>query len=263
MAEISIKYTPGKRCEGKVAVVTGGVQGIGKACCIRLAEQGAKVAVTGRKESLGKEVVDEIKSFGGVAKFWQLEVTNEDNVKKVFGEIAAEFGPITVLVNNAGVTGVNKPPHEITSEEWDFVMNVNVKGLFFCTKHGIPYMKKAGVGSIIHMSSMYGLISAADLPPYHASKGAVTLMAKTDALFYAPDNIRVNSVHPGYIYTPLLEGFAKGYGDKWEEEFKSRQPLAQIGQPDDIAYGVVFLASDESKFMTGAELVIDGGYTTR
>ncbi len=127
----------------------------------------------------------------------------------MFAEIHNQFGKIDVLVNNAGIAGVDKPTHEIAEDEWDKVINVNVKGVFLCTKQAIPYMQEAGRGSIINLSSIYGLVSAPDIPPYHASKGAVRLMSKTDALFYAKDNIRVNSVHPGFIWTPLVEDLGR------------------------------------------------------
>lgn len=254
------------RVEGKVAIVTGGALGIGRAACVLLAKEGAKVAVTDVLSKEGQELADEIKGFGGVAKFWHLDVTNEDEVKQVFADIFKEFGKIDVLVNNAGIAGVNKPTHEITEEEWDRVINVNVKGVFFCTKHAIPYMQKTGGGSIINLSSIYGLVSAPDVPPYHASKGAVRLMSKTDALLYAKDNIRVNSVHPGYIWTPLVEDLGKklpGGVEAFRKHLDSLHPIGHVGEPMDIAYGILYLASDESKFVTGSELVIDGGYTAR
>jgi NAD(P)-dependent dehydrogenase (short-subunit alcohol dehydrogenase family) len=163
------------------------------------------------------------------------------------------------------VAGANRPTHEITEAEWDWVQAVNVKGVFFATKHAIPHMKRAGRGSIINLSSIYGLVGAADVPPYHASKGAVRLMSKTDAMIYAPDRIRVNSIHPGFIWTPMVEGHLKASGatdlDAARAETGKLHPLGHIGDVDDIAWGVVYLASEESKFVTGSELVIDGGYS--
>ena len=253
------------RVEDKVAIVTGGALGIGKACCLRLAEEGARVAVTDVLYKEGQELAKQIQNNGGVAEFWHLDVSNEKEVEKVFGEIHQKFGKIDVLVNNAGIAGVSKPTHEITEEEWDTVMAVNVKGVFFCTKHVIPYMKKAGGGSIINLSSIYGIVSSGDVPPYHASKGAVRIMTKTDAFLYAKDKIRVNSVHPGFIWTPMVENYLKSQGDVEEgrKYLDSLHPIGHVGEPDDIAYGIVYLASDESKFVTGSELVIDGGYTAR
>jgi NAD(P)-dependent dehydrogenase (short-subunit alcohol dehydrogenase family) len=255
-----------KRVEGKVVVVTGGVLGIGRSTSLLLAREGAKVAVVDLKDAEGQKIIEEIKKIGGIAKFWHLDTTKEKEVSSVFADIVREFGKLDVLVNNAGISGVDKPTHEITEEEWDKVMNVNVKGVFFCTKHAIPYMKKARAGSIINMSSIYGLVGAADIPPYHASKGAVRLMTKNDALLYAKDHIRVNSVHPGFIWTPLVEelGERAPEGVKaFRAKLDSLHPIGHVGEPEDVAYGVLYLASDEAKFITGSELVIDGGYTAQ
>lgn len=253
------------RVEGEVAVVTGAALGIGRACALKLAEHGAAVAVTDVLDKEGNLLVDEIKSMGGKAEFWHLNVADEANVEQVMKEVAATFGKISILVNNAAISGVNKPTHEITSEEWDQLMNINVKGVFFCTKHCIPSMITNGKGSIINLSSIYGLVSAPDVPPYHASKGAVRMMTKTDALIYAPNKIRVNSIHPGFIWTPMVENYLHSMGDV--EAGKSAvgglHPLGHLGEVDDIAFGALYLASDESKFVTGTELVIDGGYTAR
>lgn len=255
-----------KRVKDKSIIITGAALGIGKATALLCAKHGAKVAVTDINEKEGLEVVKEIQAGGGHAHFWHLNTADEKEVQKVFNEINKEFGKIDVLVNNAGIAGVNKPTHEVSEAEWDAVMAVNVKGVFLCTKHVIPYLQKNGKGSIVNLSSIYGLVGAHDLPPYHASKGAVRLMSKTDAMFYAKDNIRVNSVHPGFIWTPLVENLAKqspeGIG-AFRKHLDSLHPLGHVGEPDDIAYGILFLASDESKLMTGSELVIDGGYTAR
>ena len=180
--------------------------------------------------------------------------------------VKSKFGSINVLVNNAGISGVDKPTHEVTSEEWDHLMAVNVKGVFFCTKHVLPQMMAAKRGSIINLSSIYGLVGAPDVPPYHASKGAVRLMTKTDALTYAAQGIRVNSIHPGFIYTPMVDSYLHSKGgdvETWKKVVGALHPVGHMGDPDDIAYGVLYLASDESKFVTGTELVIDGGYTAR
>lgn len=255
-----------KRVEGKVAIITGGVLGLGRAMSLLLAKEGAKIAIVDLKKKEGTMIAEEINGLGGTAKFWHLDTTKEKDVKSVFADIAREFGKIDVLVNNAGISGADKPPHEVTEDEWDKVMDVNVKGVFLCTKHVVPYMLKNGSGSIINISSIYGLVGAADLPPYHASKGAVRLMSKTDALFYAKDKIRVNSVHPGFIWTPLVEELAgRNSGDvkAFRKHLDSLHPIGHVGEPSDIANGVLYLASDESKFVTGSELVIDGGYTAR
>jgi NAD(P)-dependent dehydrogenase (short-subunit alcohol dehydrogenase family) len=253
------------RIDSKVVIITGGALGIGRATSILLAKEGGQIAVTDVLDTEGQKVVNEIKKKGGTAEFWHLDVSNEKEVKKKFADIRQRFGNIHVLVNNAGISGVSKPTHEITEEEWDRVMSVNVKGVFFCTKHVIPYMQKTGDGSIINLSSVYGIVSSPDVPPYHASKGAVRIMTKTDAFLYAKDKIRVNSVHPGFIWTPMVENYAKSQGEVKEVRkfLDSLHPIGHIGEPDDIAYGILYLASDESKFVTGSELVIDGGYTAR
>jgi NAD(P)-dependent dehydrogenase (short-subunit alcohol dehydrogenase family) len=251
---------------GKTAIVTGGALGIGRAACVLLAREGAKVAVTDVLDEAGAKVVAEIKSQGGTARYWHLDVSKEKQVARVFREIAKALGGIDVLVSNAGIAGVNKRTEQVTELEWDRVIAVNVKGVFFGTKYAVPYMRKRGGGSIINLSSIYGLVGAPDLPPYHASKGAVRLMTKTDALILAPDKIRVNSVHPGYIWTPLVASLA-GKSTQKQKALRKRlgslHPIGHIGEPDDVAYGILYLASDESKFVTGSELVIDGGYTAQ
>lgn len=251
------------RVDGKVAIVTGGALGIGRATAILLAKEGAKVALTDVLDEGGRAVVE--KHSGGLLRYWHLDVSQEAQVKTVFDEVVAAFGRIDILVNNAGISGVNKPTHEVTEDEWDRLMAINVKGVFFCTKHAVPYMMQVNGGSIINLSSIYGLIGAPDVPPYHASKGAVRLMAKTDALLYAKHGIRVNSVHPGFIWTPMVENYLRSQGDldDGRKSVAALHPLGRVGGPDDIAYGILYLASDEAKFVTGSELVIDGGYTAQ
>ena len=254
------------RVANKIALVTGGALGIGRATCLLLAREGAQVAITDVRDAEGRELAREIERQGGVARFWHLDVTQEAEVQAVFADVARVFGPVNVLVNNAGIAGVSRPTHEISLADWEAVMAVNVRGVFLCTKHAISGMRQSGGGSIINLSSIYGLVGAPDAPPYHASKGAVRLMSKTDALLYAKDRIRVNSVHPGYIWTPMVEGAGQASGtdlDTFRRQVSELHPLGHLGEPDDIAYGILYLASDESKFVTGSELVIDGGYTAR
>jgi NAD(P)-dependent dehydrogenase (short-subunit alcohol dehydrogenase family) len=250
------------RLQGKVAVITGAALGLGRAMAIRMAEEGASVAVLDVLDQPGEALVAQL---SGPARYWRCDVSNEAQVARVFGEVVAHFGRLDVLVNNAGIAGTNKPTHELTEAEWDRVQAVNVKGVFFCTKHAIEPLRRSGGGSIINLSSIYGLVGAGDVPPYHASKGAVRLMSKNDALTYAVDKIRVNSIHPGFIWTPMVEGHLRGLGDvdAGRQAVGALHPLGHLGEPDDIAWGAVYLASDEAKFVTGSELVIDGGYTAR
>jgi NAD(P)-dependent dehydrogenase (short-subunit alcohol dehydrogenase family) len=252
------------RLAGKVAIVTGAALGLGRAIALRMAEEGAKLALLDVLDSDGEKFAEELCGRGFAAAYWHCDVSREADVAQCFMAAAAKFGRLDIVVNNAGVSGANKPTHEITEAEWDFVQGINVKGVFFGTKHAIAHLRAAGGGSIINLSSIYGLVGAPDLPPYHASKGAVRLMSKTDALIYAPDRIRVNSIHPGFILTPMVQHhLEKSGGDTpaARQGVASLHPLGHMGEPDDIAWGAVYLASEEAKFVTGAELVIDGGYT--
>ena len=255
------------RLKNKTCIVTGAALGIGRACVIRMAQEGARVALFDVLDDDGHALEHELREAGHDVGYWHVDVSDEAAVKRATDEAAARFDGLHVLVNNAGISGTNKPTHELTEAEWDRVQAVNVKGVFFCTKHAIPHLKYAGKGSIINLSSIYGLVGAADVPPYHASKGAVRQMSKTDAMIYAPDGIRVNSVHPGFIETPMVEHFLQESGAPDIEVARRAtgqlHPLGHLGEPDDIAWGIVYLASDESKFVTGSELVIDGGYTAR
>ncbi len=257
------------RVNGRIAVVTGSTYGIGEAIAKVLAREGATSIITGRTEGEGKKCVQEIVKAGGRAEYYPLDVTNEDRVKEVARSVHEKYGKIDILVNNAGIAGPNKPTHEYTSEEWEKVFDVNVTGAFLCTKYVVPYMQRQRMGNIIYISSIYGIIGAPDVPAYHATKAANRVMAKIDALLYAKDNIRVNSVHPGFIWTPMVENFLKEQSQKTGKSVEELRkaldalhPIGHIGEPDDIAYGVLYLVSDEAKFVTGTELIIDGGYTT-
>ena len=253
------------RLQGKIAMITGAALGLGRATAIRMAEEGASVAVLDVLDDAGRALASDLGRRDLAARFWRCDVSSEAEVARVIGDVVQHFGRLDVVVNNAGVAGVNKPTHEVTEAEWDWVQAVNVKGVFFCTKHAIPHLRRAGGGSIINLSSIYGLVGAPDVPPYHASKGAVRLMSKTDAMLYAADKIRVNSIHPGFIATPMVQKHLSTMADPeaGRKAIDAAHPLGHMGEPDDIAWGAVYLASDEAKFVTGAELVIDGGYTAR
>ncbi len=254
------------RVQGKTAIITGGSLGIGKAAARLLASEGAFVAIADIKDDEGEQLASSIRDEGGDAVYYHLDVADEENVTSVISDIAGSKGSIDILVNNAGIAGVNKPTHELDVEEWRSVMDVNVQGVFLCTRETVKVMMENNGGSIINLSSIYGIIGAPDIPHYHASKGAVRLMTKTDALLYADKGIRVNSIHPGFIWTPLVEQLGRE-SEEGVETFRnhldSLHPIGHVGKPEDIANGVLFLASDESSFMTGSELVIDGGYTAR
>ncbi|MEM0155890.1 MAG: SDR family oxidoreductase [Thermoplasmataceae archaeon] len=253
------------KLEGRIVVVTGAAMGIGKATAMAVAREGARVAICDFNDKEGKSTENAINSRNGQAKFYHLDVSRENEIKEGFNRISKDLGPIYGLVNNAGIAGTSKPTHEISLEEWNRVIEINLNGVFLCTKYAIPDMLRMKSGSIVNLSSIYGIVGSQDAPPYHASKGAVRLMTKVDALLYAKSGIRVNSVHPGFIDTPMVQGFAESAGNKNEilNALKALHPMGRLGRPEEIANGIIFLLSDESSFMTGSELVIDGGYTAQ
>ena len=254
------------RLSGKTAIVTGGAVGIGRACVERMAGEGAKVAIFDMLDSEGQALAADLAAAGHQVAFWKVDVSDEAAVKAATDAAAERFGSLNVLINNAGISGSPKPTDQVTETEWDKVLAVNVKGVFFGTKHAIPHLRRAGGGSIVNLSSIAGLIGVGNLAAYHASKGAVRLMTKNDAVTYAPEQIRVNSIHPGYIWTPMVENHLRATSPDLEAAKAaagSVHPIGHMGEPDDIAWAVVWLASDEAKFVTGAEIAIDGGYTAR
>lgn len=253
------------RLAGKAAIITGGSTGIGEATCHRFAEEGAKVAIFDVSEEHGARVAQAINDNGGEAIFYRVDVSREDDVASAIEKVTQNWGQLDILVNNAAITGANKLAHEVSVEEWDRVFAINVRGVFLCTKHAVGPMMKAKAGSIVNFSSIYGLIGNDDLPPYHATKGAVLSMTKTDAVCYAPHGIRVNAVHPGSTKTPLFMKAGETYPgglDHYLEMMKAKHPLT-LGEPVDVANCVLFLASDEARFVTGSSLVCDGGYTAQ
>ncbi|WP_334174545.1 SDR family oxidoreductase [Pseudoxanthobacter sp.] len=252
------------RLNGKVAIITGGARGIGKATAMRFAEEGALVAIFDVLGE-GELVAAGLRAGGARAVFIKTDLTREHRVAEAVADVIATFGTVDILVNNAATPGVNKLVHEMSEAEWDAVFNINVKGTFFATKHVLPQMMAKKAGSIVNFSSIYGLIGSADLPAYHATKGAVLLMTKTDAICYAPYGIRVNAVHPGSTKTELFlqaaDSWPGGRAD-YLAMMGSKHPLT-LGEPVDVANCVLFLASDEARFVTGASLVCDGGYTAQ
>lgn len=252
------------RVEGKVAIITGAASGLGKASAQLLAREGAKVVVTDINEAAGKAAVEEIKSEGGNAIFIRADVTSERDWSMVIEKTLAEFGKLDILVNNAGVL-FHKNIEDMSLEEWRWLMSINLDGVFLGTKHAIGAMKRSGGGSIINISSVAGIIGTVDrTSAYCASKGAVRLFTKAAALECSKAgcdyNIRVNSVHPGGIMTPMTEAIFK---ERPLSETQGRYPVGHPGEPLDIAYAVLYLASDESKYVTGAEMVIDGGWSVK
>ncbi|MCM3783539.1 glucose 1-dehydrogenase [Neobacillus mesonae] len=245
------------RLDNKVAIITGAAGGMGKADALLFAQEGAKVAITDLQEEKIQEVVAEIKAAGGEAIGFKHDVTSENEWIHVVNETVATFGKIDILVNNAGVSNAT-PFMDLTVAGFEKTMSINVTSIFLAQKYVIPHMIEAGGGSIVNISSIAGLTGGSGAGPYTASKGAVRMLTKATAVDYAKFNIRANSVHPGYIETPMtLEMFKDERMTQW---FQSQTPLPRLGKPEDIARGVLFLASDESSYITGVELPIDGGY---
>jgi NAD(P)-dependent dehydrogenase (short-subunit alcohol dehydrogenase family) len=249
------------RLTGKVALISGGARGMGAAEARLFAAEGAKVVIGDVLEAQGREVEAEIKAAGGEAVFVRLDVTDEADWQRAVQTAVSQFGQLHILVNNAGVSGQGRV-EDVTLEEWNRVMDINSTGVFLGTKTAIPAMRQAGGGSIVNISSQLGLVGVDNSSPqYQASKGSVRLLTKATAMQYAQDGIRVNSVHPGPIETPMTE--ARRSDPEVRALMLSRIPLGRYGQPADVAMGVLYLASDEASFITGSELVIDGGWTAQ
>lgn len=256
------------RVQTKVALVTGAALGIGAATARLLAREGAAVVLTDIKDDEGQQVATEICDGGGEAIYLHHDVADEEAWERVVAAAVDRFGGLDVLVNNAGV-GWGGPPEDETLERWRSLMSVNLDGVFLGTKHALKVMSR-DVGrraSIVNISSIEGLVGDPNLGAYNASKGGVRLYTKSVALYCgkAGLGVRVNSIHPGYIWTPMVENYLTENGDVDEGRaaLDALHPIGHIGEPEDIAYAVLYLASDESKFMTGAELVVDGGYTAQ
>jgi len=245
------------RLDGKVALISGGARGQGATEAKLFAQEGAKVVFGDVLDDAGKRVEEDIRQAGGEATYIHLDVTQEADWQQAVATAVSTYGKLDILVNNAGI--LRRESIEETSKElWDTVLAVNATGVFLGTKHAIPAMRQAGGGSIVNISSVSGMI-ALGAPAYNASKGAVRVFTKVTAIQHAQDNIRCNSIHPGPIDTPMTQTTDTAR----REKIMSDVPLGRYGTSEDIAYGVLYLASDEARFMTGAELVIDGGYTAQ
>ncbi|KIL41480.1 short-chain dehydrogenase [Gordoniibacillus kamchatkensis] len=249
------------RLKDKITLITGSGSGIGQSSALRFAGEGATVIVNDLDAAKGAETVEAIRAAGGKAVFLQADVTNPDSVQAMVREALAQFGRIDVLFNNAGISGVGAI-HEVEPDAWDKVMSVNIRGVYLPCKYVLPSMMERRSGSIINMSSCIAEIGLARRASYSATKGAVLALTKSMQVDYAPYNIRVNALLPGTILTPFVEQYLRQSYDNPEEAYeglKKRQLSGDLGRPEDVAQAALFLASDESKFMMGSPLYIDGG----
>ena len=252
------------RLEGKVALISGGARGMGAAEAKLFSREGAKVVIADVLDTEGRQTEAEINETGGDAIFVTLDVTRQSDWDDVISRTVQQFGRLDIIVNNAGVAS-RTSIEETTVEEWDRVMDINAKGVFLGTKAAITQMKSQGTGgSIINISSISGNVGQENVAAgYNASKGAVRIFSKSAAVQYAADGIRVNTIHPGPIQTPMTQA---GWEDAEEIDGyvpNDTAPLGRYGKPEEVAYGALYLASDESSYVTGAEIVIDGGYTAQ
>ena len=247
------------RLQGKVAIITGGARGQGAAEARMFTREGAKVVFGDVLDDEGRQVEAEIAAAGGEAVYVRLDVTDEDSWREAVGTAVSRFGKVDILVNNAGIASW-RAGDDATVEEWDRIMEINAKGVYLGTKAVIPAMRDAGGGSIVNISSISGMVGQTNIHPgYNASKGAVRILTKSIAVQHAGEGIRCNSIHPGPVKTPMTE--RSWSNPDWLKATERRTPLGRFAEPEEIAYGVLFLASDESSFMTGSEVVIDGGMT--
>lgn len=244
----------------KTAIVTGGAKGIGKGIASVFAGEGAQVVVVDVDVEEGKETVEGLREEGAEAIFIETDVSREDQVKDMVEKSSEEFGPVEILVNNAGI-GVYSSVTETSSEDWDRCLEVNLKGVFLCSKYSIPYIKEAGGGSIINLSSVHAFATANETSPYAASKGGIAALTRGLAIDYASDGIRVNAICPGWILTPLIRSIFES-ADNPEEmrrEVTERQLLGRLGTPEDVGKAARFLASEEASYITGSMQFVDGG----
>ncbi|MFD0824913.1 SDR family NAD(P)-dependent oxidoreductase [Neobacillus sp. M.A.Huq-85] len=243
---------------GKVAVVTGGASGIGEFTVREMVEEGARVVIADLNDDLGSKLVQELNQEERQVAYIHVDVTKEDQVENMIEFAVSEFGKLDILFNNAGI-GSLSPSAELPFEEWRKVLSINLDGVFLAAKHAIKAMQKNGGGSIVNTASILGHVGQAQTAPYTASKGAVVNLTRTLAVEYAKENIRVNAVCPGYIETPLLNQL----DEAMKNHLISLHPIGRLGKPEEIAKAVVFLASDDASFVTGSNLLVDGGYTAQ
>lgn len=249
------------RLENKVALISGGARGQGAAEVRLFAREGARVVFGDILDQEGRKVEAEVRELGGEVTYVHLDVTSESDWDSAVDAAVGRYGKLDILVNNAGVVSWGTL-EDTTSQEWDRVMDVNAKGVFLGTRAAIPALREAGCGSIVNISSISGIVGQDSIQPvYNASKGAVRLLTKSTAIQYARENIRVNSIHPGTVATDM--NAERRADPELLQQALSRIPLGRVAQPEDIAYAALYLASDESSFVTGSELVIDGGFTAQ
>ncbi len=246
------------RLQGKVALITGSANGMGEAEARLFAKEGAKVVVADLAEAEGQQVAAAIGNDGGEALFMRLDVTKEEDWQEAVQTTVSRFGTLNILVNNAGISGTYDPD-TLSTEAWDRLMNINAKGVFLGMKYAIPAMQNAGGGAIVNISSISGFIGQGYIHMgYNASKGAVRLATKSAAVQYAKDGIRVNSVHPGMM-PPMQTSVASADPERRRQSL-ANVPMGRAGRREEVAYAVLFLASDEASYITGTELVVDGGF---
>ena len=247
------------RLEGKVAIITGGASGMGAEECRIFAREGAKVVIADVSDDLGRQVEAEIVESGGDAVFMHLDVTSEDAWAEAVNATVERYGKVDILVNNAGISSTHNPDY-MSTEAWDNFMAINAKGVFLGMKSVIPQMQAVGGGSIVNISSISGIVgNVGNHMGYNASKGAVRIVTKSAAVQYAQDGIRVNSVHPGLM--PPMRSSGAAHGPEMRSIRAGQVPMRRSGRTEEVGYAVLFLASDEASYITGAELVVDGGMT--
>jgi len=246
------------RLAGKVALITGGASGMGQSEATIFAREGARVVVADLLETEGRDVVAGITKAGGQARYVKVDVTSEASWRDAVAATVTSFGKLDVLVNNAGISGTFDPD-TMSTAAWDALMNVNAKGVFLGMKYAVPAMRDAGGGAVVNISSISGFVGQDRIHmAYNASKGAVRLMTKSAAVQFARDGIRVNSVHPGVM--PPMRTSKASADPAWREKSLRAVPMKREGRVEEVAYAVLFLASDEASYITGTELVVDGGY---
>ena len=247
------------RLDGKVAIITGGASGMGAEECRIFAREGVKVVIADVSDDLGRQVEAEIAESGGEAVFMHLDVTSEDAWDEAVKATVERYGKVDILVNNAGISSTHNPDH-MSTEAWDNFMAINARGVFLGMKSVIPQMQAVGGGSIVNISSISGIVgNVGNHMGYNASKGAVRIVTKSAAVQYAQDGIRVNSVHPGLM--PPMRSSGAAHGPEMRSVRAGQVPMRRSGRTEEVGYAVLFLASDEASYITGAELVVDGGMT--